>query len=56
MYINRLNMTIAESRDAERARADVIRQAAMIEYIAMMTDIELPMTDEAEEDDEQILQ
>ncbi len=37
-------------RAAERAAADSYRQEALLEYVAMMADVELP--EDGEEDDE----
>ena len=45
MKINKLNKPIEESREQERIAADNERYKYLFEYIAMMTDVELPIED-----------
>lgn len=44
---------IAEKRAAERTAAEVERQGALLDYVAMMADVELPTDAESEADNEQ---
>ena len=49
MNIYRNRGSLKEQREMENARAEVEKQAAYIDYIAMMSDIDLP-EDTIEED------
>ena len=49
MLIERMTGTVAESREAENTAADVAKHAAMVDYIALMTDVELPEDEETGE-------
>lgn len=49
MEYRQLKTNIAEEREKENMRATIAEQAAIIDYIAVMTDIELPTTDNTEE-------
>lgn len=44
---------IAEKRAAERTAAEVERQGALLDYVAMMADVELPTDTESEAENEQ---
>jgi hypothetical protein len=46
MQIKRINTSVMEAREQELLRSDLQRQSAMMEYIALMADVELP--DDAE--------
>lgn len=48
MKFRKLKTSVAEEREKENLRATVEQQAAIIDYIAMMTDVELPTTGESE--------
>lgn len=48
MEIKRLNRTIQETREQERIAATVERQEALLEYVAIMADIDLPGGDDEE--------
>lgn len=52
MRYKKLNTTVKEAREADVMRAKVEEQAAMIEYIAIMADVELP-EEESEDINEQ---
>lgn len=47
MILKKLKMSISDATTLEQAQADLERANANIEYISMMTDIEIP-TDESE--------
>lgn len=44
-----LSGTIAEDRELDNMRAKIAKQSAMIDYLSMMADIELPTEDDMEE-------
>ena len=44
-----LSGTIAEDRERDNMRAKSAEQSAMIDYLSMMADIELPTEDDMEE-------
>lgn len=44
-----LSGTIAEDRERDNMRAMIAQQSAMIDYLSMMADIELPTGDGMEE-------
>ena len=48
MEYRRLSGTIADSREKEGLKADVDRQEAILEYIALAADVELPDDSESE--------
>lgn len=48
MKYRQLKTSIAEEREKENMRATIVEQAAIIDYIAIMSDIELPTTDSTE--------
>ena len=52
MIINKLRMSIAEARALEDTRAKVAKQEGLIEYIAIMSDIEIDEEDETDESEE----
>ena len=43
---------LAAKREIERLRAENERQMGIIDYVAMMTDVEIPTEDEEDEEDE----
>lgn len=45
-FHQKLNMSIAEQRELERAAAEVDKLKALIEYLAIMADIEIPVEEE----------
>lgn len=45
MEIKRINQTLEERAEQEYANSTALNNAANIEYIAMMSDIDLPTTD-----------
>ena len=49
MKYRQLKTGIAEEREKENMRAAIAEQAAIIDYIAIMTDIELNIKDSTEE-------
>lgn len=42
MFIQKLKRSIAEQRAEERTKAEVEKQGALLEYVAIMADVELP--------------
>lgn len=48
MEYRRLSGTIANSREKEGLKADAERQEAILEYIALAADVELPDDSESE--------
>ena len=54
LKINKLRMTLAERAAQERAAAQAAKNAADIDYIAMMADVEIPTDEEAEYDESEI--
>ena len=48
MEYRRLSGTIADSREKEGLKADVERQEAILEYISLAADVELPDDSESE--------
>ena len=48
MEYRRLSGTIADNREKEGLKADVERQEAILEYIALAADVELPDDSESE--------
>jgi len=49
MIINKLKMPIAMAREIEDTNAKVEQQRGLIDYVAMMTDIEIPSEEETQE-------
>lgn len=49
MKYRQLKTSIAEEREKENMRATIAEQAAIIDYIAIMTDIEIHTKDSTEE-------
>ena len=49
--INRIK-DLAAQREIERLRAENERQMGIIDYVAMMADIEIPIEDEEDEEDD----
>ncbi len=47
MFIKKLKRSIEEQRAEERTKAEVEKQGALLEYVAIMADVELP-TEESE--------
>ena len=47
--ITKNRMNLAEKAELENAAAKAVRNEDLIEYIAMMTDVEIPMEGEANE-------
>lgn len=47
MEFKKMTGSISEQRELEQLRADVAEQAAVIDYLAIMTDVEIP-TEETE--------
>ena len=45
MEYRRIKSSIYEEREKENMRATIAEQTAIIDYIAVMSDIELPTTD-----------
>lgn len=45
MFYQKLKRSIAEQRAEERSRAEVEKQAALLEYVATMADVDLPTED-----------
>ena len=43
---------LAAKREIERLRAENERQMGIIDYVAMMTDVEIPTENEEDEEDE----
>lgn len=54
MNIKRLNVSIADKTAYENAVAQAIVNAANIDYIAMMADIEIPTEEEGVPDESEI--
>lgn len=50
MVFKRLQGTVQEEREKERLKATVQEQAALLEYVALMTDVELPTMETADEE------
>jgi len=48
MIINKLRMPIADARAIEDTKAKVAKQQALLEYVAIMSDIEIEEDDENE--------
>lgn len=48
MFIERLKTSIQEKRAAERMAAQLDKQAALLDYVAIMADVELPVEEESE--------
>lgn len=49
MQVRRMTSSIPEARENENLRAKVEEQAAMIEYISIMADVELPGIEDVED-------
>lgn len=45
MFYQKLKRSIAEQRAEERSRAEGEKQAALLEYVATMVDVDLPTED-----------
>lgn len=54
MEIKRLMMTPAEMAALENAEAQAVRNAANIDYIAMMADVEIPTEEEGGNNESEI--
>ena len=54
MILKRRTMTPAEQAALENAEAQAARNTANIDYIAMMTDVEIPTEEEAGENEPEI--
>lgn len=52
MILKRKVMNLADMAELENAKAAAIRNADLIEYIAMMTDVEIPTDEEVNADEE----
>lgn len=52
MFIQKLKRSIAEQRAQERTQAEVEKNGALLEYVAIMADIELPTESEGTEHEE----
>lgn len=50
MKLKKMKMDVRESRLRENMAADLERQKALTEYVAMMADVELPTEEEEAED------
>ena len=50
--ITRLKESIAETRERENMRATIAKQQALLEYVAIMADVEIDEEDEEVEDHE----
>jgi len=50
--ITRLKESIAEARERENMRATIAKQQALLEYVAIMADVEIDEEDEEVEDHE----
>lgn len=46
MYLKRKNGTVKEQRELDDLRATVGMQAAALEYVALMADVDLPNNDD----------
>lgn len=47
MFISKIkNNNIRDKREKERQAEQIEKQSALLEYVAMMTDVELPEVDE----------
>lgn len=46
MIVQKLRRSIAEQRAEENSRAEVEKQAALLEYVATMADVDLPTENE----------
>lgn len=42
MFYQKLKRSITEQRAEERSRAEIEKQAALLEYVATMADIDIP--------------
>ena len=42
VFFKKLRTTIQEARQQEQVAADIAKQAALLEYVAIMADVELP--------------
>lgn len=51
MEIKKLNQEISESRDNENTKAAAVNLQGMVDYIAMMTGVELPTNEEVYNDE-----
>ena len=51
--ITRLRKSIAEAREQENMKAAVAKQQALLEYVAIMADVEIDDEDEEVDDDEE---
>lgn len=49
MFYQKLKRSIAEQRAEERSRAEIEKQAALLEYVATMADVDIPTEDEESE-------
>ena len=52
MEYRQIKTSIYEEREKENMRATIAEQAAIIDYIALMTDVELPTQDTGMEESE----
>ncbi len=51
--ITRLKKSIAEAREQENMKATVAKQQALLEYVAIMADVEIDDEDEEVDDNEE---
>lgn len=51
MFLKRRVLSPADQAELENAKAQAAKNAAIIEYIAMMTDVEIPTEDGGAEDE-----
>lgn len=42
VFVEKIKASIAEKRAAERTAAEIEKQGALLDYVAMMADVELP--------------
>ncbi len=52
MIIKKLRQSIAEARERENMKAKIAEQEALLEYVAIMADIEIDSDDEEVEENE----
>ena len=48
MIVIKIGRSVRESRTEENTRAAVEKQSALLEYVAIMADVELPTMEESE--------
>lgn len=54
MFLKRRIMSPADQAELENAKAQAVKNASNIDYIAMMTDVEIPTEEEGNVDESEI--